>query len=158
MDAASLADLKTLLKEKGKDDLIKICLRLARFKKENKELLTYLLLESEDEPGFISSIKAEMEDQFSVLKADRNVYFIKKSVRKILRGVNRYCRYSGHVRTELELRLFFCLQMRQAGVPIEKGTVLGNLYGQQEKRVNALLAGLPEDLRGDYVTDLEQLS
>ena len=49
MKAASIAELKKTLVRTETGELLDICLRLARFKKENKELLTYLLYLSENE-------------------------------------------------------------------------------------------------------------
>ena len=81
-------------------------MRMAKHKKENKELLTYLLFEAHDEPAFVSNVKAEMDELFCSLPSG-NVYYIKKSLRKILRIVNKQIKYSGLKQTELELRLYF---------------------------------------------------
>jgi len=43
MKAASSKEIKSALIEQSPTQLTELCLRLARFKKENKELLTYLL-------------------------------------------------------------------------------------------------------------------
>ena len=48
MKAASISEIKTELKGLPPAQLTELCLRLARFKKENKELLTYLLFEAND--------------------------------------------------------------------------------------------------------------
>ena len=57
MKAASLAQIKKELKLRSPQDIEELCLRLGRFKKENKELLTYLLFEADDEQGYIAHIK-----------------------------------------------------------------------------------------------------
>ena len=59
MKAATLKEIKTELSHVSHDALLEICLKLAKFKKENKELLTYLLLESESEDGYIETVKEE---------------------------------------------------------------------------------------------------
>ena len=51
MKAATVAQLKKELQFKSQEETMQLCLRLARFKKENKELLTYLLFESDSEEG-----------------------------------------------------------------------------------------------------------
>ena len=81
-------------------------MRLAKYKLENKELLTYLLFEAHDESAYISMIKAEIDQYFDALPKG-NVYYIKKSLRKILRITNRQVKYSGQPTTEVELRLYF---------------------------------------------------
>ena len=53
MKVASIKDIKTELKKRTNDELLELCLHLSKFKKENKELLTYLLFEAHDETGYI---------------------------------------------------------------------------------------------------------
>ena len=48
MKAVNVSRLKTELNNRSPKELLEICLRLSKFKKENKELLTYLLLEADD--------------------------------------------------------------------------------------------------------------
>jgi hypothetical protein len=57
MKAISLKDIKQELNHLSPNDLQEICLRLSRFKKENKELLSYLLFHSSDEQAYVESIK-----------------------------------------------------------------------------------------------------
>jgi len=93
MKAASVKELKQALETRSPKELKAICLTLAKFKKENKELLTYLLFEAADEEAYIKSVKAEIDRQFEAINT-RSYYFIKKGVRKILREVKKYIRYS----------------------------------------------------------------
>jgi len=129
------------------------CLRLARYKKENKELLGYLLFDAHDEPGYIQQVKEQIELLFEEI-SDRNLYLTKKILRKILRYTNRQIKYSGIPLTELELRIFFCEKIREARIPLSTGTVLFNLYQQQLKKIDSVLAKLPEDLQSDYSNSL----
>ena len=64
MKAVTIKQLKDELSHKSALDLKELCLHLARFKKENKELLTYLLFESHDEESYIQIIKDEVDIQF----------------------------------------------------------------------------------------------
>ena len=48
MKASSLNELKKELEYRDKKELLSFCMRLAKFKKENKELLTFLLFEKDD--------------------------------------------------------------------------------------------------------------
>jgi hypothetical protein len=57
MKAVTVKELKEELTNYTPKELRELCLRLARFKKENKELLTYLLFESSDEALYIESVK-----------------------------------------------------------------------------------------------------
>ena len=62
MKAAGVKAIKDDLKMRSKEELQELCLTLSKFKKENKELLTYLLFEAGDENYFIQTIKEEIEE------------------------------------------------------------------------------------------------
>lgn len=134
-----------------------LCLRLAKFKKDNKELLTYLLFEAHDEHGYVESVKREVTEQFESI-SNLNTYYLKKSLRRILKIVNKQIRYSGLPETELELRIHFCRQIKEADMAITKSTVLMNLYEQQLKKIHQALEKLHEDLQFDYQAQVEGLA
>lgn len=157
MKAASLNEIKRELVELDSKMVQELCMRLAKYKKENKELLTYLLFEAHDESGYINTVKAEMDGLFNTLPSG-NVYYIKKGLRKILRIINKQIKYSGNKQTELELRLYFCTKIKEAGVPLRSSTVLYNLNDQQLKKIKTLLTQLPEDLQYDYKYEIESLA
>ena len=157
MRAASISEIKKELQSLDTDTLQTLCLRIAKYKKENKELLSYLLSEAQDEAGYIQSVKAEIETMFLEL-SDRNLYIVKKILRKILRFANRQIKYSGIPQTELEVRIFFCEKIKEAGIPLVTGTVLFNLYRQQLKKIESVLDKLPEDYRVDYANDIQAIN
>lgn len=156
MIAASLGDIKKELKHTDPDVLQMLCLRLAKYKKENKELLGYLLFEANNEAAYIRQVKEEIDTLFTEI-TDRNLYIVKKILRKILRFTNRQIKYSGLPETELELRIYFCEKIKEARVPLTTGTVLYNLYQQQLKKIDKALSSLPEDLQGDYTSSLNTI-
>ena len=156
MKAASLNEIKKELIELESKTVQDLCMRLAKYKKENKELLTYLLFEAHDEAAFVNNVKAEMDELFRSLPSG-NVYHIKKSLRKILRIVNKQIKYSGLKQTELELRLYFCSKIKEANVPLRSSTVLYNLNEGQVKKIKTVLTQLPEDLQYDYHRDIVSL-
>lgn len=157
MKASSLNEIKKELQTLEPETLQEICMRLGKFKKENKELITYLLFESNNEQAYIENVKEQLETEFQDLPRGGNTYFIKKTLRKILRFANRQIKYSGIKQTEVEIRVFFLLKMREAKVPIPSGTVLYNLYHQQLKKINSVMEKLPEDLQADYERDMRVL-
>lgn len=156
MKSATVHEIKEELSTAKPAQLVELCLRLARFKKENKELLTYLLFEAHNEPGYIGSIKKEIDEQFAAINLSQ-LYFAKKSLRKIARIINKYCRYSGSKQTEVELRIYFCNQLKESGIPVERNAVINNLFLSQLKKINTVLATLHEDLQYDYLRDMEKL-
>jgi hypothetical protein len=156
MKAASLNEIKKQLSALDTATLEQICVRLARYKTENKEMLTYLLFEAHDEHAYVEGIKLQIDEMFETMPRG-NVYFIKKSLRKIVRFVNRQIRYSGVSGTELEARIYFCLKVKGADIPLARGTVLYNLYQQQVKKITQIHSKLPEDLQFDYEREIKQL-
>lgn len=156
MKSATIHEIKQELTNNKPAALVELCLRLGKFKKENKELLTYLLFEANDEQGYITGIKNEIDEEFTTINQS-HLYFAKKSLRKIVRIINKYCRYSGIKETELELRLHFCTVLKSSGIPIEQNAVINNLYLGQLKKIHAVLATLHEDLQYDYRRELEHL-
>jgi len=156
LKTASLNELKSELIKLKPEEVFSLCMRLAKYKKENKELLTYLLFEAIDEPGYIEGIKKEIDQQLEGINKN-NVYFVKKSLRKTLRITNKYIKYSGSKQTEVELLIYFCKKMKHSGLPIFTVVILNNLYQRQIQRIKKALSTLHEDLQYDFQEDLESL-
>ncbi|SNY95244.1 hypothetical protein [Flagellimonas pacifica] len=156
MKASTIAQLKKELQHRSPDELLNLCLRLGRFKKENKELLTYLLFEAGNESGYIESVKEEVDEWFGEINTN-SFFYIKKSVRKILRNIKKYIRYSGNKETEVELLLYFCQKLRNFRPSIQNNTALFNLYQRQLTFISKKLDALHEDLQYDFGQALEDL-
>ena len=156
MKAASIADIKKELKEKPASELVELCLELARFKKDNKELLTYLLFESHNWPSYVQSIKEQIDEDFEEMNTG-NLFWVKKSLRKILRLTNKHIRYMGEKEAEVELLLYFIAKIKETKIPIRKSVQLANLFQSQVKKTEAAIATLHEDLQHDYYRQLENL-
>ncbi|WKV10634.1 hypothetical protein [Marivirga harenae] len=156
MKAATLSEIKKELQHKSEEDLQSLCLSLSRFKKENKELLTYLLFEASDEEGYIQSVKTEIDLQFSEIN-NQNYYWMKKTVRKVLRITRKYIRYSKKKTTEVELLMYFCQKLLTLSPSIKENTVLHNLYERLVLSIRKTISKMEEDLQYDYNTQLEHL-
>jgi hypothetical protein len=156
MKAASIQEIKQELKTQSPSELVEFCLRLAKFKKDNKELLTYLLFEAGDETTYIENVKKEIDGEFAELPKP-NLYLTKKSLRKVLRNTAKQIRYTGSPQAEVELLTYFCRKIRSSGIPIKDSPVLTNLYRQQLKKINAVIATMHEDLQYDYLRALKGL-
>lgn len=156
MKAATSNDIKKELKELPPARLIELCLRLARFKKENKELLTYLLFEAEDEEVYVQHVKTEIDEGFESITTS-SIYLAKKSIRKVLRITNKFIRYSDSAETEVQLLLHFCATMKRSEIPFQKSNALVNLYNAQIKKIRASIESLHEDLQHDYLRRLDKL-
>lgn len=156
MKTATVNEIKQELSAVPPAKLVQLCLRLAKFKKENKELLTYLLFEAQDEQAYIDSVKKEMDGLFAEVNTS-HVYFAKKTIRKILRIANKHIRYIGSVQAETELLLYFCGRLKATGLPLHRNTVLANLYQNQWKKMFKALQTLHEDLQYDYMKEVSRL-
>ncbi|HMI60770.1 MAG TPA: hypothetical protein VK518_07680 [Puia sp.] len=156
MKAASIQEIKQELKSQSPSELVEFCLRLAKFKKDNKELLTYLLFEAADETTYIENVKKEIDGEFAELPKP-NLYLTKKSLRKVLRNTAKQIRYTGSPQAEVELLTYFCRKIRSSGIPTKDSPVLTNLYRQQLKKINAVIATMHEDLQYDYLRALKGL-
>jgi hypothetical protein len=155
MTTASLPELRRAINNVPSADLPELCIRLARFKKENKELLSYLLFESDDEPEYIRKIKAEIDDLFSEL--NRNTpYLTKKGIRKTLAFTNQRIRYSGQKRTEVELLIHFCKKFKKE-VPFRYNITIKNIYLRQVQRIKKTIGTLHEDLQFDFSEEIKML-
>jgi hypothetical protein len=156
MRALSISEIQKELKTLPPQRIAELSLRLAKFKKENKELLTYLLFEAGDEESYIKSVKQEITQQFELVNKS-NLYLAKKTIRKVLRTVNKYIRYSGIAETEVTLRIYYCTTLKTSGIRLDKSPVLLNLYNNQIKKIDLVLSKLHEDLQFDYSQELSGL-
>ena len=152
----SIKELKEELSQRSRTDLLGLCLRLARFKKENKELLAYMLFESSDEQAYIKRIKGEIDEQFEQVNRTTS-YFIKKSVRKILKNTRKYIRYSGKKETEVELLIYFCFKIKEFPPPIRRIPALVNLFDRLIEHIRKTMLSLHEDLQYDFGLELDKL-
>ncbi len=156
MEIAGIREIRATLKEKTPQELLELCLKMGKYKKENKEYLTYLLYEASNETSYIESVKRQVVEEFEDINRS-SFYQIKKSVRKILRLVIKYIRYSKKKDTEVQLRLFFCQQLIAMKPSLKRSTVLKNIYYQQLKVARKAVEKLHEDLQYDYEIEMGEL-
>ena len=156
MKTATVKELKDELTHRSPKELLEICLRLSKFKKENKELLTYLLFEALDESAYIKGVKETIDEEFKAINT-KSYYFIKKSIRKILANIKKHIRYSKKKQTEVELLLHFCRKLKHFNPSIRRSVQLQNVYTRQIGAIKKAMATLHEDLQYDYGMELEEL-
>ena len=156
MKAASSKEIKSALVEQSSTQLIDLCLRLARFKKENKELLTYLLFEEQDEDAYILSAKKVIDEGFETLNI-QSVYIAKKNLRKIIRITNKFIKYSGIDTTEIILLIYVCRCIQESGLKLNNSVALKNIYLSLLKKISTKISGMHEDLQYDYNKEIKQL-
>ena len=157
MKAVTIKELKEELTLRTPKEVRELCLRLSRFKKENKELLTYLLFESANEDEYIRSVKIAIDKQFEEVNR-KTYYLLKKSVSKILRNTRKFIRYSQNKKTEVDLLIYFCFKLKKVSPSLHRNTGLQNLYTRQVDAIIKKISLLHEELQVDYEKDLEDLT
>lgn len=155
MEVAKIVEIKKELALKSNEELAQIVLHLSRFKKENKELLTYLLFLSENEQEYINEVKIFLNEMFDALSSQGTYRYV-KGVRKILKETKKQIRFSKQKHTEIELILHFC-RMLKANMKNRRSSVLENIYERQIAFIEKKIEGLHEDLQLDYKNELLDL-
>ena len=156
MKLASVNEIKEELLHLSQKDLLAYCMRLVKFKKENKELMNYLLFQSNNQALYLKQVKEEISELYKEINST-NLYFAKKSLRKILRVTNKYIKHTSSGQVEIELLVHYCITLQSSGIPFERSTALNNLYQAQVKKIEKALSTLHEDLQYDYSKLVQQL-
>lgn len=156
MKSASLAELKKELKHLEKEELETLLLQVVKYKKENKELLSYLLFDADYEEGYIAKVKEEMEQEFQEMNTG-NLRAVKKSMQRILRIAKKYIRFSPQKATETELLISYCYLVLRLPVRHLSVTVIRNMLERNYKAILKSIEKLEEDLRTDYNEDIERI-
>jgi hypothetical protein len=156
MQVRSISDIKKELKELSKEQLAELCLALGKYKRDNKAYMDYLLFEAHDPEAFVALAKTEVDEMFAEI-TQTNLYLVKKSLRKILRIIGRYAKYTGSKEKEVELTIYFLKKMKNSGIPYHKNKVLVNLFNTQVKKVNTIISKLHEDLQYDIQREMDEL-
>lgn len=158
MKSVSLSELKKELQEIPQKELIELCVAVAKYKKDNKEFLSYLLFDAHDKNAFVNEVKIEIDEQINTLKSQPNLYFVKKGLRKALRIITKYDKYISDKALSADLHIYFCSTLKHSGIPYHRSQLIVNMYEQQLKKINVLINSLHEDLQQDYLYDLEKLT
>lgn len=154
MKPASIEDIKNELKQLPAKKVLDLTLRLARFKKENKELLSYLLFESHDEAGYLQMLQAGIDEKFAAIDP-LPVSKAKKEYRRILRIINRQIKYIGSKAAAIELLLYFSMKVKYQEQHLHPALYI--LFSQQLNKAEKLLPLVEDDLQFDYRQKIDAL-
>lgn len=153
---ASIKIIKSELAGLTNKELIELITTLLRFKKDNKELLTYLLFDSKDETGYVNNVKAMMESEMEIV----NRYKVRqslKTIRKALRNTKKAIKISGKSETEVQLLLHFLTILKNKNLPFYRFKALTLIYERVVTNIKKAIGELHEDLRYDYGVELEKI-
>ncbi len=150
MKVASIKQIKDELAHLSNQDLQVLCLQLAKYKKENKELMAFLLFSANDIDEYISAAKNDIDELFTIVSTTQ-AYFAKKTLRKILRVTNKYIKYTSNKIVEVELYIHFYTNLKDQLKHFKKVAALDNMQASSLKKLETAIASLHEDLQYDYL-------
>ena len=152
-----IAEIKKELQHLDNTQLTELCLRLVRYKKENKELTGYLLFDADNERAFIDSLMAENGLMFSQLPY--NNYQLAKSLRKILRLLGKYIKFMASGEAEVEVLINFCRNYVQYVDKRASSSYkpLRLIFTRQLDKIRKSITKLHEDLQFDYSQEFNNM-
>lgn len=150
-----LQDIRKEMQHLSSLQMADLCLRLARYKKENKELLAYLLFEADNEQAFIEKVKAEIGFMFSQVPPQS--YMATKYLRKVLRLIGKYNKFIGSKQAEIDLLINFCYNYVQYTDRRTSHKPMRLILTRQLEKIRTLISKLHEDLQFDYTEDYNLL-
>jgi hypothetical protein len=156
MKSPTISQLEKELRNQDPKRLLEICIRMAKHKKENKELLTYLLFDSNNEESYIEDAKREIDLLFHEINR-KSVYTTKKGLQKIVRNMNKLIKYSKNKVTEIEVRIYFCNKVKSSRIRLDSSAVISNLYYRETDKIAKAFSKLHEDHQMDYRDELEKI-
>jgi hypothetical protein len=148
MRVEKLSDIKKELRSLNTEALTEICLRVAKYKKDNKELLSYLLYEADNPLNYAEEVKTDLLTNFKTL--NRSAYTSTKEIRKIVRLLAKHAKYTGSKEVELELLLWFCTSFLEYADTRSSHKPLQAIFSRQMEKIRRILPKLHEDLQFDY--------
>lgn len=155
MKPEKLTTIKKELSGLSVQELTDLCLRLAKYKKDSKELLNYLLFDADEPLAYAEKVKAFLDEDFKTLP--RHYYQSSKTLRKILRLMNRHAKFTASRQVELELLLWFCKNFLQYADTKTHHKPLQALFQRQINKIQTTLPKLHEDLEFDYRQEFDSL-
>lgn len=157
MKPATLKSIKSELSLLSQQELIQLLTSVIKYRKENKEFVSYILFDSKDEAGFVMQMKAEMIELMEPVTR-YNVVTSLKYIRTILRNVKKIIRFSSNKETEVELLMHFCTILKQKNLPLRRVKGLNKLWERTIQNILKAISTLHEDLRHDYRVELDALT
>ncbi len=156
MDKFSLSDIRKELAYASPEELKSLCLRMARFKKENKEHLAFLLFQK-NEADFIKSVKAEISDALDDIHRI-HAFQARKVLQKTLRTIVKYKKFCLSKVFEMEVMLHFIRSMQAKQISEYTSSYTGQFYKKQQLKLVKILESLDEELSMDYRDEVEDLT
>ena len=150
-----LSDLKKELLELNKPELIQLCLRVAKLKRENKELLAYLIFDADDPLFYAQKLKPEIKEVFE--QPFQHAYYLTKSIRKVMRLITKYYRFTSNKQGETDLLIYLVEEFHQSWRYEYRYQALGKVIFRCLEKAQTNLKKIDEDFRADFEQPLAEL-
>jgi hypothetical protein len=157
MKSHSINEIQKELKNFDHKELLELCMRLAKHKKENKEFLSYLLFDINDEKEYLEKVIKEIDVLFDEINR-KNTYTTKKGLQKIVRNLTKFIKNSNKKDTEIAVRIYFCKKIRLSRINLDTSKIINNLYYREIDKIKTAYFKLHEDIQYDFKTELEKLA
>lgn len=155
IEKVALADIKQALQQATPNELRDLCVRLARFKQDNKQLLHYALFYQDRPEVFIEEVNVRLKEAVETFNYS-HAYWVKKGLRKWQRQVNLLGRISGEPWVQAKLQGMYALACYEAASKVAATEVLTNLCAQATKKFYAQVAKLEADWQHDLTRTFER--
>ncbi len=155
IESPKLAELKKELNFLQAPELKELCLRLAKHKTENKELLHFLLFYADKKDEYVEDVKTLIVNEFDNLHP--SVYLATKQIRKLLRLANKHIKFIATKHLEAEIVLAFCREfITHPIITINQKATIAILISQL-KRLMRVIPKLEDDFQFDYQKQFDDL-
>jgi len=153
----TIHEIQKELNTLDKKQVLDLCMRLAKHKKETKELLSYLLFDVNDEKEYLEKVTIEINVLFNEINR-KSSYTTKKGLQKVVRNLSKFIKNSSKKETELDLRIYFCNKVRASRINLDASKIISNIYYREIDKIKTAYSKLHEDLQYDYKERLEDLA
>ncbi|HMU02312.1 MAG TPA: hypothetical protein PJ990_01755 [Saprospiraceae bacterium] len=153
MKAATVHQIKKELETSSPQRVLSLLLRVIKSKTENKELISYLLFDEDNLSGYIADLREDVSELLKDVKYLPS-YQVKRSLRKALKFITKYAKYTGAKETEAELLVHLCKLMQGQGLASGPNKMANSIYAKQVEKVEKLIPFLHEELQFDYKEEL----
>ena len=150
-------ELRVKTNDLSVESLHRLLTRLMRFKRENKELVAFELF-----------IRAEPENWFADIREECNVtlnemntshpYFMRKTMRKLIRTLKTYARYAGDPAIEAELLCILLEAFHQKHLHEHTAEKIRKIVTDTQVRLQKMISKLHDDLQYDFIRRLADIS
>jgi len=143
-----LNELKRELDGMPLPQVVKLCIRLAKLKVENKELLHYLLFYSNDSLAYAELLKTDILGAFHLPFV--NAFTLAKRLRKSMRIIAKYIRFTSDRAGESELLLALVNEYIDTYRFEYRNAALARIVVRCMKKTSDNIVKLHEDIQADY--------